>query len=108
MHRWLLRNLLVLLLLRSLRERLLVTHGGVLVDGLSVTRWLTHWVLSLLLLLLDGLSSDRLLRLLVVHLDNVDAGVVGVVAADRSVVFGYATSAFSSGDAGDNAEDEEE
>ena len=42
------------------------------------------------------------------HLDNVDAGVVRVVAADRSVVFGYATSAFSSGDAGDNAEDEEE
>ena len=98
------RHLLVRLLLRVL----LIALIGIGIDGLAVAGGLAHWVLSLLLSLINGLSSDGLLRdLLVMHLDH-DVLTLGVVAADRSIIFGNATSAFGSGDAGDYAEDKEE
>ena len=95
----------LLLLLRIL----LVALVGIGVDGLAVAGGLAHRVLSLLLLLLNGLSSDWLLRdLLVMYLDHDVLTLGGIVAADGSVVFGNAASAFSSSDAGDYAEDKEE
>ena len=88
---------------------LLVALVGIGVDRLAVAGGLAHRVLSLLLLLLNGLSSDGLLGdLLVMHLDHDFLTLGGIVAADSSVVFGNATSAFSSSDAGDYAEDKEE
>ena len=100
----LLRNLLIRL--HRLLRVLLVALIGVDIDGLAVPGRLAHWILGLLLLLLHWLSSDRLL---VMHLNHVHTGVLGgVVAADGSIIFGYATSAFGSGNAGYYAEDEEE
>ena len=99
---------MVRLLLLLLRVLLLVALIGVGVDGLSVPGRLTHLVLGLLLVLLNGLSSDWLLRnLLVMHLDH-DILTLGVVAADCSIIFGYPTSAFGTSDARDYAEDKEE
>ena len=82
---------------------------GIGVDWLAVPGGLAHWVLNLLLSLINGLSSDGLLgNLLVMHLDH-DVLTRGlVVATDSSIIFGNATSAFGSGDAGDYAEDKEE
>ena len=101
----LLRNLLVRLLL--LLRVLLVTLIGIDVDGLAVPSGLAHWVLGLLLLLGYWLSGDG--RLLVMHLDHVHMGLLfSIVAADGSIIFGYATSAFGPCDAGDYAEDKEE
>ena len=95
----------LLLLLRIL----LVALVGIGVDGLAVAGGLAHRVLSLLLLLLNGLSSDWLLRdLLVMYLDHDVLTLGGIVAADGSVVFSNAASAFGSSDAGDYAEDKEE
>ena len=101
-----LRHLSVGLLL--LLRILLVALVGIGVDGLAVAGGLAHWVLNLLLLLLNGLSGDGLLDLLVMHLDHDVLTLGGIVAADGSVVFSNASSAFGSSDAGDYAEDKEE